>query len=71
MAGDGGPSEQGPQFKGWLVFFLVVGVVGLGIRVWLAAIDPSLRDDLAEAADWLMKSGLGAVIGMYVDRRVR
>ena len=52
-----------------LVIVLVLGLTGFGVLVWLAIEDSSYREDLAEAADWLMKGGIGAFIGILVGRR--
>jgi hypothetical protein len=71
MIGSDPGSSQGPQFKLTLLAFLALGAIGLGILIWLAIDDPDRRDSLGEAADWIMKTGIGAAIGMLVDRRVR
>ena len=54
-----------------LVVVLALGLVGFGVLVWLAVEDQSYREELAEAADWLMKGGIGAFIGILVGRRAR
>lgn len=67
-------SLQGAPFKLALFVFIGVGVIGLGILIWLSMITGRLspqQEKLSEAADWLMKSGFGAVVGMLVDRRVK
>lgn len=67
-------STQGSHFKLAFITFLVLGFTGLGILVWLSTVDSNLmpqQTKLSEAGDWLMKSGIGAVVGMLVDRRVR
>lgn len=70
----GNTSLQGAPFKLALFVFIGLGAIGIGILIWLSTITGMLspqQEKLSEAADWLMKSGIGAVVGMLVDRRVR
>ena len=56
------------------LLFSSLTVAGLGILIWISTIDGDLspqQQTLSNAADWLLKSGVGALIGMLVDRRVR
>jgi hypothetical protein len=67
-------SLQGPPFKLALCVFIGLGAIGIGLLIWLSTITGILspqQEKLSEAADWLMKSGIGAIVGMLVDRRVR
>ena len=66
-----GNGRDGVRVNLPLVIVLVLGLTGFGVLVWLAIEDPSYREDLAEAADWLMKGGIGAFIGILVGRRAR
>ena len=50
---------------------LVLGLCGFIVLVWLGIEDPSRREDLADAADWLMKGGIGVFFGTLVGRRAR
>lgn len=67
-------SLQGAPFKLALFVFLGLGALGISIIVWLSTITGALspqQEKLSEAGDWLMKSNIGAVVGMLVDRRVK
>ena len=50
---------------------LALGLSGFIVLLWLGIEDPSRRDDLADAADWLMKGGIGVFFGTLVGRRSR
>ena len=50
---------------------LALGLSGFIVLLWLGIEDPSRRDDLADAADWLMKGGIGAFFGTLIGRRAR
>ena len=50
---------------------LILGLTGFIVLVWLGVEDPSRREDLADAADWLMKGGIGVFFGTIVGRRAR
>ena len=57
-----------------LFIFLGLAAVGLGILIWLSTVDGNLspqQQTLPNTADWLLKTGVGVLIGMLVDRRVR
>lgn len=67
-------SNQGAPFKVALLIFLGLGLIGLGLLIWLSTIDRALlpqQQKLSDAADWAMKTGFGATVGMLVDRRLR
>ena len=57
-----------------LLIFIGLSLTGLACLIWLSTIDGNLspsQQTLSNAADWLLKTGVGAMIGMLVDRRVR
>ena len=57
-----------------LLSFIGVALVGLGVAVWLSTVEGVLNDQqerLALTADWMLKLGIGAIIGQGVDRRIR
>ena len=68
--GDGGRGNQSrPDNKFALIVFTALASVGLGILIWLSVEDPSKRDTLAEAADWLFKGAVGAIFATVVTSR--
>ena len=65
---------QRAPFKLALLAFIGIAAVGLGVAIWLATFDQTLTDQqerLALTSDWMLKLGIGAIIGQGVDRRIR
>ena len=71
MGNGGRDSGNWPERKFALIVFTLLVCAGVGTLVWLAVDDPSRRDSLADAADWLMKGGVGALVGLLIERRNR
>lgn len=68
--GNGGRGNQSwPERKFALIVFTILAGVGLGILLWLSVEEPSQRDSLAEAADWLFKGAVGAIFATVVNGR--
>ena len=68
--GDGDKGSQSwPERKFTLIVFTILAAVGLGILLWLAVEEPSRRDSLVEAADWLLKGSVGAIFATVVNGR--
>lgn len=66
-------SRQEAPSKLALLFFITVFAIGLALKIWLSTIEGSLSDqqnDLSESAEWLLKTGLGAVVGMLIGKRL-
>ena len=69
MGNGGSGNQSGPDSKFALIVFSILAGVGLGILLWLSVEDPSRRDSLAEAADWLFKGAVGAVFATVIHHR--
>lgn len=67
-------SVQPPHFKWALLIFFTLGILGVGILIGLAFVDETLSESqkgLSQAGDWMMKTNIGAIAGLFVDRRLR
>ena len=71
MNGDSGNDGGGFRENLPPLLALILGLAGFIVLVWLSIEDPDRRDSLAEAADWLMKGGIGAFFGTLAGRRVK
>jgi hypothetical protein len=62
---------NGPELKLAIIGSIAIGITGFATLFWLAIEDPTRRDSLSDAADWLLKVGIGTFIGVMVGRRAR
>ena len=66
MAGSVRGNGSGPERKLAIIGSIAIGITGFATLFWLAIEEPSRRDSLWDAADWLMKGGIGLFIGMMI-----